>query len=85
MGKTDKLIEKMKSIPNDLRYTDFKKILESLGYVENNKGKTSGSRVIFYRASDNDKIGGDKPHGNGSVSQGWIKRVVKHLLDKGDI
>lgn len=85
MGTIDKLIIKLKSSPNDLKYSDFKKIMEHFGYVEYNKGKTSGSRVIFYRKSDNDKIGGDRPHGNGSVSVGWIRRVVKHLKEKGDI
>ncbi|MCF7924390.1 MAG: type II toxin-antitoxin system HicA family toxin [Candidatus Izimaplasma sp.] len=85
MSKTDKLIEKLLTIPNDLRYNEFKRILESLGYEEYNKGKTSGSRVTFYRTSDSDKISGDRPHGNKPVSIGWIKRVVKHLKNKGDI
>lgn len=85
MGRNDKLTQKIKNIPKDLKYSDLKKFLESLGYMESNKGKTSGSRVIFFRATDNDKIGGDKPHGNGPVSVGWLKRVVKHLEEKGDL
>lgn len=85
MGKQDKLIEKLKTIPNDMRYSDFKTLLESLGYLEDNKGSSSGSRVMFLRTSDGSKIGGDRPHGNKPVAQGFIKRVVKYLQDKGDI
>jgi len=47
MSKKEKLLEKLKSKPKDFTYNEAKVILNSLGFVENNKGKTSGSRVTF--------------------------------------
>ncbi len=85
MGKTDKLKDKLLNIPNDLKYSELKTILESFGFFEDTKGKTSGSRVMFIRNSDKSKISGHKPHGNDSVSVGWIKNIIKYLEDKGDI
>ena len=55
MSKKDKLLEKLKSKPKDFTYNEAKIILNKLGYFENNKGKTSGSRVAFINEK-NEKI-----------------------------
>ena len=85
MGKNDKLLARLISNPNDLKYKELKTILASLNYIEDTKGKTSGSRVVFLHASDGTKIFGHKPHGDQSVSLAWIKQIVKFLKDRGDI
>lgn len=86
MGKkNDKLRDRLLAIPNDLKYSELKTILESFGYFEDTKGKTSGSRVMFINNSDSTKISGHKPHGNDAVSIGWLKSIVKFLKDKGEI
>jgi mRNA-degrading endonuclease RelE of RelBE toxin-antitoxin system len=48
MSKHEKLIKRFKSQPKDFTYEEMKTLLNRLGYEEENKGKTSGSRVIFY-------------------------------------
>ena len=49
MSKKEKLINRLKTKPKDFTYNEAKTLLESVGFVESNKGKTSGSRVGIYR------------------------------------
>ena len=47
MSKIEKAIERLKSRPKDFTYDEMKMILNNFGFIEYNKGKTSGSRVEF--------------------------------------
>ena len=47
MSKKDKLLKRLKSKPSDFTYDELKTLLNYLGFVENNKGKTSGSAVKY--------------------------------------
>ena len=85
MGKKEKLIAKITSVPNDLKYEEIKTFLEFLGYKELTKGKSSGSRVMFFRITDNDKILLHKPHGGNNIPKNYIKILIKHLKEKGDL
>ena len=85
MGKIDKLLARLLSLPYDLKYKELKTILASFNFFEDTKGKTSGSRVVFLHASDGTKIIGHRPHGDQPVSIAWIKQIVKFLKDRGDI
>ena len=85
MATIDKLIDKFRAIPNDFSYGELVKLLKHFDYEEQNKGKTSGSRIMFYRDSDKDKIMGHKPHASESVSRGFLKAIKSHLEDKGEI
>lgn len=49
MSQKDKLIEKLKTLPKDFTFDDAETLLKYLEYSRSNKGKTSGSRVMFYR------------------------------------
>lgn len=62
MSRLDKARERLKSRPKDYAYTEAKYLLGQLGFAESTKGKTSGSRVKFYRASDGEAILMHKPH-----------------------
>jgi hypothetical protein len=48
MSRKDKLLEKLKSKPKDFTYDELRKVLKSLGFELDDKGRTSGSRVAFY-------------------------------------
>ncbi len=85
MGQIEKLIERIKSIPSDLTYDELTKCLNSFGYVAMNKGKTSGSRVKFYRETDGASILLHKPHPQNVVRHYAIKQVIATLQEKGDI
>ena len=47
MSRLEIEIERLKSRPKDYTYDEVKSLLNKLGFYENNKGKTSGSRVEF--------------------------------------
>lgn len=47
MGQKEKLIQSLKSRPKNFTFHDAETLLVFLGFTRSNKGKTSGSRVIF--------------------------------------
>lgn len=46
MRKLEKEINRLKSNPKDFTYVEAKNILNNLGFLENNKGRTVGSGVV---------------------------------------
>ena len=49
MTRYEKAKERLKSLPTDYTYAEANALLNKLGFFEDNKGKTSGSRVKFVR------------------------------------
>lgn len=49
MGKLEKIIEHLKSHPKDFTFEEMQTLLLALGFKRSNKGKTSGSRVKFFK------------------------------------
>ena len=47
MGQKEKLIARLKTNPRDFTFAEAETLLGYLTYHRHNKGKTSGSRVIF--------------------------------------
>ena len=47
MGRKEKLIRKLKSNPRDLTFEEAESLLAYLNFYRSDKGRTSGSRVIF--------------------------------------
>ena len=68
MGTKEKLIERFKSF----------------GYEKSNKGKTSGSRVIF-KNGDKRPIMIHKPHPGNLIKGYAMKQVLNDLMDAGFI
>ena len=88
MSKRDKLIEKLLDLNRIFHYHELKTLLESLGYIEDTKGNTSGSRVSFInnKSDDKDVIHIHKPHHSGDeLKYGQRKCVIKHLKKRGII
>lgn len=56
MGQKEKLIEKLKSKSKTFTFDDAEALLGYLGYCKSNKGKTSGSRVMFSSNEHKTKI-----------------------------
>ena len=84
MSKLEKEIERLKSKPKDYTYAEAKSLLNKLGYIENNKGKTSGSRVIFIN-KDNIKIELHKPHPKNTLKAYQIENILKILTEGGEL
>lgn len=80
MSKLEKAIERLKSKPKDLTYDEATKILNNLGFYEDNKGKTSGSKVIF-KNKYNQKIGLHKPHPSKILKSYQINEILRLLRE----
>ncbi len=82
MSKIEKEIERLKSKPKDYTYEELKSLLNKLGFYENNKGKTSGSRIEF-----KDKYGRKeilhKPHPSNIIKMYKVNDLLKDLEDWG--
>jgi len=83
MGQKDKLIEKLKSNPKDFTFEEAEALLGYFSYYRNNKGRTSGSRVMFESAEHESKISLHKPHPRKELRSYQIKQLIKHLNQEG--
>lgn len=85
MSKLDKAKKRLLAKPKDYTYTEAKMLLSKLGFEEYNKGKTSGSRVRFYRPRDQRVILMHKPHPDDEMDPGAVKDLVEYLKDLGEL
>ena len=82
MGQKDKLIQRLKSKPKDFTFDDAETLLKYLDFARSNKGRTSGSRVIFV----SDKHGSillHKPHPQKELKSYQIKQLLDILEQEG--
>lgn len=85
MGKFEKAKARIKAKPKDYTYSEAKQLLGQLGYVESHKGRTSGSRVMFFRESDNAVIMLHKPHPGDVMKPGAVKQLCEYLIKMGEL
>lgn len=85
MSKLGKAKERILLKPKDYTYTEAKYLLSQLGFVEYNKGRTSGSRVKFYRAEDEKIILLHKPHPSDVMTVGAVKDLAEYLVKIGEL
>ena len=83
MGKKEKLIEELKSNPKDFTFDKAETLLGYLGYECSNKGKTSGSRVIFTSPDYRTKIIMHKPHPRKELLEYQVKQLISKLQQEG--
>ena len=80
MSKLEKEIERLKLKPKDYTYEEAKSLLNKLGYFEHNKGRTSGSRVMFINTK-NEKIELHRPHPNNIIKSYKILDIINKLKE----
>ena len=85
MGRLEKAKERLKAIPKDYTYSEVRTLLRHIGFEEFNKGKTSGSRVKFYRKKDGLIIMLHKPHPGDVMSVASTRDVYEQLHRIGEI
>ena len=78
MSKLEKQIERLKSKPRDYTYEEAKNLLNKLGFFENNKGKTSGSRIEF-KDNNERKVTLHKPHPSNVLKPYVINNILNKL------
>lgn len=82
MGRKDKLIERFLAFPKDFTFDELEKLLHLYGYERGNKGKTSGSRII-YKNQNKVPIMIHKPH-PGNIVKGYALKQVYAILKKNN-
>ena len=82
-GKLDKAKARLRNIPADYTFNEARQLLSSLGYTEHNKGKSSGSRVMFVR--EDDKILLHKPHPGNEMKHYAVRDLKEHLEAIGEL
>ncbi len=85
MSKLEKAKARLLSLPKDYTYDEARSLLGQLGFREDNKGKTSGSRVEFFRESDKSGILLHKPHPGNEMNMGRVRGLIRALKRMGDL
>ncbi len=83
MSQKDKLISKLKSNPKDFTFDEAESLLNYLSFTRSNKGKTSGSRVIFTSNNYRTKIMLHKPHPRKELLEYQVKQLIEQLEQEG--
>lgn len=85
MSKFEKAKKRILSRPADYTYTEAKYLLGKMGFEEFNKGKTSGSRVRFFREYDDKVILLHKLHPEDEMDRGAVIQLVDYLKEIGEL
>lgn len=82
MGQKEKLIRKLRSRPKDFTFQEAETLLGYLTYQRFNKGKTSGSRVLFY-SEGHAPILLHKPHPRKEPLEYQVRQLLEILEQEG--
>lgn len=78
MGQKEKLLARLKDKPKDFTFAEAESLLEYYGYKLNNKGKTSGSRIMFV-GNKGVKITLHKPHNRKELLDYQVNQLLEFL------
>lgn len=84
MSSRQKMLNRLLLRPKDYTYSELRTLLGKLGYMEDNKGKTSGSRVSFYNKQKK-VVSVHKPHPGNELKRYVIDLIIDLLRRNGDL
>ena len=84
-GQIEKAKDRLRSVPKDYTFAEAENLLNSLGFERYNKGKTSGSRVMFIRKSDKLSILLHKPHLENEMKAYAVRSLLNFLIEAGEV
>lgn len=84
MGTKEKLLERFMRLPSDFTFDEVESLLRIWGFEKCDKGRTSGSRVIFKNA-DKRPIMLHKPHPQKTLKKYAMKQLMEELMEMGFI
>jgi len=79
MSTRDKLVERFKKQPKDFTWDELVRLFGYFEFVVYNKGKTSGSRVIFSNGEKEYIM--HKPHPKNIIKEGSMSDIFEFLTD----
>jgi len=81
MSKRKKLLDRLATLPKNFTFDEHCTLMGLLDFEMSNKGRTSGSRVAFFK--DNIVISLHKPHHGNELYSYQVKQVFEVLSDNG--
>ncbi len=81
MSKLQKMIKRIKQQPTDYTFEEVCTLLKALGFAIDNKGKSSGSRVMFEKEGLCIYI--HKPHPQKEIKRYQLKQILEVLDREG--
>lgn len=82
MGQKDKLIRRLRSMPRDFTFDEVETLLRYLDYRRVEKGRTSGSRVMFI-SDEHGSIMLHRPHPQKELKVYQMKCLLQTLEQEG--
>lgn len=82
VGQKEKLIKKLQSRPKNFTFDDAEALLRYFSYTRSNKGRTSGSRVMFV-SEEYAPILLHKPHPRKELLEYQVKQLIEVLEKEG--
>lgn len=82
MGKKDKLIKRLIGKSKDFTFDEAESLLGYFAYERSDKGKTSGSRVMFW-SQEHPPILLHKPHPGNELKSYQVKQLLAILEQEG--
>ena len=83
MSQKDKLLGRLLALSRNFTYDELETLLGYYMFRPDNKGKTSGSRVLFIREGSTVKITMHKPHPQKELKVYQMKQVISLLEQEG--
>ena len=83
MSQKEKLIAKLKANPKGFTFSDAETLLGYFTFYISNKGRTSGSRVMFVSDNYKTKIILHKPHPRKELLEYQVKQLREQLEQEG--
>jgi hypothetical protein len=83
LGQKEKLIAKLKANPKSFTFNEAETLLGCFSYHISNKGKTSGSRIMFVSDVHKTKILLHKPHPRKELLEYQVKQLIEQLEQEG--
>ena len=81
MTQKEKLIGRIRQLPKDFTFSELETLLSQLGFIIDNKGKTSGSRIRFYHPQLKLQYLAHKPHPKNVIKPKALKDILDYLTE----
>jgi len=85
MSKRDKVMERLLTRPTNFTFEEVRNLLFGLNYKEDNRGRSSGSRVAFISMETKHIIRLHKPHPGNTLKKYQIDELIETLESQGVI
>ncbi|MBS6734733.1 MAG: type II toxin-antitoxin system HicA family toxin [Clostridiales bacterium] len=77
--QTEKKLQNIKSRPKDFTFDEAETLLKCLNYIRSNRGRTSGSRIMFI-SEKHEALLLHKPHPQKELKAYQVKQLIELRL-----